>query len=67
MFAGAGGTDRLKMCEDCRVIAIATDDEQPMAFGTVPVTRTTEDYIRERDEAGGDADADLIGKPKGEA
>jgi ferredoxin len=67
MFAGAGGTDRLKMCEDCRVVAIATDDEQPMAFGTVPVTRTTEDYIREREAAGGDADADLIGKPKGEA
>ncbi|MEK9752108.1 MAG: 4Fe-4S dicluster domain-containing protein [Rhodospirillaceae bacterium] len=67
MFQSAGGTDRLKMCEDCRVIAIATDDAQPMAFGTVPVTRTTEDYIRERDAAGGDADADLIGKPKGEA
>ena len=49
MFGDAGGTDRLKMCEDCRVIAIATDDEQPMAMGSVPVTRTTDDYLRERD------------------
>ncbi len=62
MFQTAGGTDRLKMCEDCRVVAIATEDEQPMAFGTVPVTRTTEDYIRERDAMGGDADADLLAK-----
>ncbi|MBM09618.1 MAG: 4Fe-4S ferredoxin [Magnetovibrio sp.] len=50
LFTAAGGTDRLKMCEDCRVIAIATEDKQPLALGKVPVTRTTEDYLREREE-----------------
>jgi ferredoxin len=59
MFQDAGGTDRLKMCEDCRVIAIATDDTQPMAMGTVPVTRTTEDYLREREELRELAEADM--------
>lgn len=69
MFATAGGTDRLKMCEDCRVIAIATEDEQPMAMGTVPVTRTTDDYLRERDELRRQAEADMKEKglePNGE-
>jgi len=70
MFAAAGGTDRLKMCEDCRVVAIATEDEQPLAMGTVPVTRTTDDYLREREELRQQAEADmkLKGmKPEGEA
>ena len=62
MFGDAGGTDRLKMCEDCRVIAIATDDEQPMAMGSVPVTRTTDDYLREREELREQAKADMEAK-----
>ena len=62
MFADSGGTDRLKMCEDCRVIAIATDDEQPMAMGSVPVTRTTDDYLREREELREQAKADMEAK-----
>jgi ferredoxin len=59
MFQEAGGTDRLKMCADCRVVAIATDDTQPMAMGSVPVTRTTEDYLREREELRQQAEADM--------
>ncbi len=50
MFADKGGVERIKMCEDCRVIAIAVDDVHPMASGVVPKTRTTEDYLRERQE-----------------
>jgi ferredoxin len=63
MFAAAGGTDRLKMCEDCRVIAIAEDDTQPLAMGTVPTPRTTDDYLREREELRRQAEADM--KEKG--
>jgi len=50
MFQEKGGTDRLKMCDDCRVFALAEEDEHPMAAAARPVTRTTEDYLREREE-----------------
>ncbi|HEY4635528.1 MAG TPA: 4Fe-4S dicluster domain-containing protein [Rhodospirillales bacterium] len=50
MFKDKGGVERLKMCADCRVIAVATDDKHPLAAGIVPKPRTTEDYLREREE-----------------
>ena len=62
LFTAAGGTDRLKMCEDCRVIAIANEDEQPLAMGSVPTTRTTDDYLREREELRKKAQADMEDK-----
>jgi ferredoxin len=38
------GLDRLRMCEDCRVTTQITDD-QPMARGSRPQIRTTDDYL----------------------
>ena len=49
MFSGPGGLDKLKMCEDCRVAAMAEEQPDPFSHGTRPVTRTTDDYLRERD------------------
>jgi len=62
LFTANGGTDRLKMCEDCRVIAIANEDEQPLAMGSVPITRTTDDYLREREELRKQAKVDMENK-----
>ncbi len=59
MFAEPGKLDRLKMCDDCRVIAIAEEDTNPLASGTVPIPRTTEDYLREREELREQARADM--------
>ena len=50
MFKEKGGTDRLKMCDDCRVFALAEEDKHPLAFGARPTTRTTADYLKEREE-----------------
>jgi len=45
MFAGnPQALEKLRMCEDCRVIATFAD-EQPMAHGERRQTRTTEDYL----------------------
>ena len=43
--------DVLKMCEDCRVIAVTEDPFDPHGAPPRPTVRTTEDYLRERDEA----------------
>ncbi|MDA0306388.1 MAG: 4Fe-4S binding protein [Proteobacteria bacterium] len=50
MFQDKGGTERLKMCNDCRVFAMAEEDEHPLAGAARPKTRTTEDYLNEREE-----------------
>jgi len=70
MFQEKGGTDRLKMCDDCRVFALAEEDEHPMASGARPVPRTTDDYLAERDELRQAAAQDmeekgLTAEPKG--
>lgn len=44
MFQGAAA-ERLKMCEDCRVVAQFEDQSGVMAAGARPRTRTTEDYL----------------------
>lgn len=49
MFSGPGGMDRLRMCEDCRVFAMADAAPDPFASGIRPLTRTTDDYLRERE------------------
>jgi ferredoxin len=43
--------DVLKMCADCRVIAVTEDPLDPYAAEARPNPRTTEDYLREREEA----------------
>ena len=47
MFMGGPAADKIKMCEDCRVNE-QFSGENPMASGQRPVTRTTDDYLRER-------------------
>jgi hypothetical protein len=37
------------MCEDCRVVAVTEEDFDPYGKPRPPV-RTTEDYLREREE-----------------
>jgi ferredoxin len=58
MFAG-GAVERIRMCEDCRVVVQFDQPGNPMAAGTVPRTRTTEDYLREREELRAKAAADI--------
>jgi len=50
MFQEKGGTERLKMCDDCRVFALAEEDEHPMASDARPMPRTTDDYLKERED-----------------
>jgi ferredoxin len=51
MFQGkAQRLDVLKMCEDCRVIAATEADFDPYGAPPRPAVRTTEDYLREREE-----------------
>jgi ferredoxin len=42
--------DVIKMCEDCRVVAITEDGLDPHSASPRPKVRTTEDYLREREE-----------------
>ena len=51
MFQGsARRLDVLKMCADCRAIAVTEDKLDPYAAATRPNARTTEDYLREAQE-----------------
>lgn len=71
MFSSGVALERLKMCDDCRVISMTEEKDNPLAFGNVPVTRTTDDYLRERDELRREAAKDMMAKgllpPEGEA
>jgi ferredoxin len=52
MFQGrAQRLDLLKMCEDCRGIVAIEESFDPHEAPMRPHVRTTEDYLRERDEA----------------
>jgi ferredoxin len=42
--------DALRMCEDCRVIAVTEDGFDPHGAPSRPAIRTTDDYLREREE-----------------
>jgi ferredoxin len=50
MFAGPGRLDLIRMCDNCRVLAQMEQGDHPMAAGPPPRTRTTDDYLREREE-----------------
>ena len=54
MFKGqAQRLDVLKMCEDCRVIAVTDAGFDPYeGVPERPKPRTTEDYLREREQKG---------------
>ena len=49
--ANAAALRRIQMCADCRVIDLAESGDDPFAGPPRPLTRTTEDYLRERDAA----------------
>jgi hypothetical protein len=49
MFQDSAAVDRIRMCEDCRVV-VQFEAPNPMAGAPRPVPRTTDDYLRERDE-----------------
>jgi ferredoxin len=44
--------DVIRMCEDCRVVAMAEEQFDPYGAPQRPRLRTTEDYLREREEKG---------------
>lgn len=51
MFKGqARRLEVLKMCEDCRVIAMTEESFDPFGAPERPKPRTTDDYLREREE-----------------
>jgi ferredoxin len=57
MFKGsARRLDVIKMCEDCRVAVMAEEDFDPYGKPRPPV-RTTDDYLREREEKARESDA----------
>jgi ferredoxin len=49
MFQEPKSLDRLRMCDDCRVIDMAEGEEHPWA-SKQRGTKTTEDYLKEREE-----------------
>ncbi|ANC90891.1 4Fe-4S dicluster domain-containing protein [Azospirillum humicireducens] len=51
MFATPEAANRIRMCEDCRVRDQFERGNEPFALGRPPVPRTTDDDLREREEA----------------
>ena len=43
--------DVIKMCDDCRVAVVSEQDFDPYGSPPRAPVRTTEDYLREREEA----------------
>jgi ferredoxin len=50
MYRDSSAIDRIRMCDDCRVIVQFEVAENPLAGPPRPKTRTTDDYLRERAE-----------------
>jgi ferredoxin len=50
MFQDSAAVDRIRMCEDCRVVVQFEVKDNPLAGGDRPLPRTTDDYLREREE-----------------
>ncbi|MGH6917630.1 MAG: hypothetical protein ACREJ0_07990 [Geminicoccaceae bacterium] len=42
--------EQVRMCDDCRVVAQFEARDNPLAGGDRPIPRTTDDYLREREE-----------------
>ena len=51
MFSSGKQTELLKMCEDCRVVAMAESSNDPFKTGEVPRVRTSDDYIMSSDDS----------------
>ena len=50
MFKDSKRLDVIKMCADCRVSAMVEDGLDPFAGPPRPIVRTSDDYLREREE-----------------
>lgn len=50
MFQDKSAIDRIRMCEDCRVVVQFEATDNPMAGPAKKPVRTTDDYLREREE-----------------
>ena len=50
MFQDGGAIDRIRMCEDCRVVVQFEVPDNPLAGPAKKPVRTTDDYLREREE-----------------
>jgi ferredoxin len=50
MFKDPKRLEAIKMCDDCRVVVISAEDFDPYGAPARPPVRTTEDYLREREE-----------------
>lgn len=65
MFASKAAAERIKMCNDCRVVAQFDSGNDPFAGAPRPLTRTTDDDLREREaklgRGGVDAKSDVPG------
>jgi ferredoxin len=59
MFQDGGAVERIRMCEDCRLVMQAERSIDPFAGPRRAPTRTTEDYLRERDAGTGGPDGKL--------
>jgi hypothetical protein len=44
--------DVIKMCADCRVTVMAEEQFDPFGAPQRPKVRTTDDYLREREQKG---------------
>jgi hypothetical protein len=51
MFADSARQALLDLCEDCRVLEATNGGIDPYAGAPRPVTKTTEDYLREAERA----------------
>ncbi len=51
MFSAPGALDRVKMCEDCRVMVQFETADNPLAGAARPLPRTTDDDLAEREAA----------------
>ncbi len=49
MFAGPDQIERIRMCDDCRVVVQFEAPEDPFKGPPRPLPRTTDDYLRERE------------------
>jgi hypothetical protein len=64
MYASKAAAERIKMCDDCRVVAQFEVGDDPLAGAPRRLTRTTDDDLREREATAGDpASATRRGEP----
>ena len=51
MYEKSDQLELIKMCEDCRVIAVSEKGDDPFASGERPRVRTTDDYLAAEEQA----------------